>query len=723
MRPTLLIVMPVIGLALFLSACGSGATPAPPDEEVIVSEDVRVLDEEGRASLRRFELDLGSGAGALRFEAGSDAADALEVGTIVASEPVPGVAPHGFLQRIEGKRSEGGEVVVETSQANLLEAIGQAKLELEQELKPSDLVGASLRYHGMRLNGVAPGVAGPYPNASTGFAFELEFDEVLIDQDGDASTTDDLLQVDGSFRFDATASAGIDICFCGEVDWAPDWAPELERMYGKARLDESVEVNLTGELAAGFDERFEVARLNFGSFTVMAGPVPVVFVIEMVISIGANGQFEAQLELGATQTTDVQVGIEYTSSDGWRELNDFDFGFDFPTPQITASASARAFLRPQLDVMIYGLAGPYLYAEPYVEADAQLHRDPFWRFTGGIDVGIGFRIQLPLVGTLGSYETTLVGFEETLQESANEAPKLEVISPLDGSTLDEGSRITFNVRATDREQATVTFRVTDGSGHEVIAATELGPEAESFVLARSCVGVHTYHLTVEDARGETDEAVITTSVVNVVPTLRIQEQVYAGTPVYAGGWLPGSAEAYDTSCQTDGNGADGDLIEWFVDGSKVGTGERLTHFLDAVEHPAGSTVTVAAAYSDGVETVRTEDVLVDVIGVPAGQAGKPQAVILEPFDGAFIGCYLGVVDVKGMGYVLGGGMLGGSSLRWEVSSGGGFVPAGSGENATIRFAMGDLDANNTMTIQLRLTATDGADSATTTSSFQAALCG
>ena len=79
--------------------------------------------------------------------------------------------------------------------------------------------------------------------------------------------------------------------------------------------------------------------------------------------------------------------------------------------------------------------------------------------------------------------------------------------------------------------------------------------------------------------------------------------------------------------------------------------------------------------------------------------------------------------MNGKGYVVGGEMLEGSSLTWEVDSGGGFKDAGSGENPTIDFDMGYLDSNNEMTIALRLTATNGGDTTSVTSHFTSTLCG
>ena len=497
-------------LVALLVACsgspngGPGPDPEPdpdpdPPPPVIVRDDVRVLEPDAAEDLAGFALDTTAGDGELRFRADSPALEALEPGRVVVSGPVPGVAPHGFLQRIEAKRVEGEEVVLETTQATLLDTFERARIRFSQELEPDDLVDAHAYYEGVTFTDASTGLE---PQASTGFAFTLSFDEVLIDADGDDGTTDDQLRVDGTFSFDATASADIDIDCCESLV-----VPYLDRFASKIELNESVDVSLTGELATGFDERFEVARYDFGTFTVMAGPVPVVFVLDMVISVGASGRFEARLEASAAQSTHVQVGAEYTDDHGWRDLNEFDSDFAFPTPSITAAANARAFLRPQVDIKIYGLAGPYAYAEAFVTADAELHRDPFWTFSAGLDFGLGFVIDLPVVGEIAEWETELAGFEETLDESENGAPELELDIP---NVVPVGRSVDLQAHATDREDGPFccTYVWSSDVDGDLGSSSGIRPTFDG-------PGVRTITVTATDPDGATTEETATVHVADV----------------------------------------------------------------------------------------------------------------------------------------------------------------------------------------------------------------
>src|SRR5690606_29280503 len=127
----------------------SGASGA-----VLVNEDVRVLNARARDTLVDFALDRESGAGELRFAAGDPTVAALEPGMILATEPVPGIAPYGFLQRVEAKREIGGEIFFETRQATLEEAFDEADIEYAVELRPEDLVSTAALHQGIKVQGL-----------------------------------------------------------------------------------------------------------------------------------------------------------------------------------------------------------------------------------------------------------------------------------------------------------------------------------------------------------------------------------------------------------------------------------------------------------------------------------------------------------------------------------------------------------------------------------------
>ncbi|MFB6350931.1 MAG: hypothetical protein ABEK29_03970, partial [Bradymonadaceae bacterium] len=320
----------VVALA---TACGGDPDPGNNgpgngnngDDDVIVNEDVRVLDETAKEKLAAFSLDKTRNEGELRFEESSRFARNAEVGRILVTEPVEGIAPSGFLQRVTSKRTENGQIILTTSQATLLETFDKADIRYEQTLDPGGLVETETRSQGIEMRTHQSPLT---RRQSLGFNFGLDFNQVLLDADADESTTDDQLVLDGSLDFNASARGDIDIGFLAELD----------RFMFRVDLDESVNVEARGVTTA----------------EIWVGPVPVVFNVSMQIDVGAEGRFEASIVTRVDQSTSLTIGAEYKEDRGWRNLSDFDSDFSFTPPQISAAGSARGFVEPRVLVKIYG---------------------------------------------------------------------------------------------------------------------------------------------------------------------------------------------------------------------------------------------------------------------------------------------------------------------------------------------------------------------------------
>ena len=131
------------GLAVVLAACSSGPS-TPPARPVIIPETTRVADAATRAALRAYDPQSGT----LTFtpaptaQGQPDGAATLAdvaAGDVLASEP-SAAAPSGYLRRVTAIRHSGPSTVLETTQANLTDAITQGDLQAEFDLTGDDLV-------------------------------------------------------------------------------------------------------------------------------------------------------------------------------------------------------------------------------------------------------------------------------------------------------------------------------------------------------------------------------------------------------------------------------------------------------------------------------------------------------------------------------------------------------------------------------------------------------
>lgn len=685
-----------------LAACGdSPETPEPgPDtgddrnQAVVVNEDVRVLDASARADVDAFDLDTTRNEGELRFAASSAFARNVGVGAVVVAAPIDGVAPYGFLQRVESKEQADGQIVLGTAQATLEETFNKAEIRYEQELTPADLDSTETRTQGIELRHGGSHATRRQP---LGFDFGIDFNQVLVDADGDESTTDDQLVLDGRFDFNASARADIDI----------DWFAEVGRFMFRVDVGESAEVEVSGNAGVDFDERITVANYNFGSFTITVGPVPVVFNVSMSIDVGAEGRFEANLHAKAVQDSSLTLGAEYSDADGWKNLNDFDSSFNFAPPEITAAGSARAWVQPQLDVKIYGLAGPFVFVQAYVAADAELHRSPFWRFDAGLDFGVGFEIELPVVGSVARFQRTYPAFEEELDTSPNAAPTVDVLAPEDGARPKDGDRLRFELDVADREQQFVDVVVTDDTGAVVVEERVDGASPVTLLGDGVCTGSHTYRITASDDDGATTTETVSIVAENRVPSVTL-DRGSAPDP-FPGGYLVAFADARDWTCES-GNAAEPDLIGWYADGRRIGSTDQLLYRLPPGEYATGDEFQLRAHYDDGEAVGRSDPVDITVGDKQEGDDLPPTPIVRTPVDGERYDTVQGEFFYSGIGIDTEDGEL--NTLVWELEKGNQWIVVGQSKSG--QFNMFDhFDGGAAFGAhRLRLTVTDGAGQST-----------
>lgn len=643
-------------------------------------------------------MDQTSGAGELRLKSDDPALKNLTVGKIVVAEPVEGIAPYGFLQRIEAARQEGGETVLVTKQATLEEAIDEADIEYQIQLSPADLDSTATNYEGV----TAQGLQIDQLQQGLSYDFSVDFDQVLIDLDGDHETKEDQLRIDGSFAFGLGIDAKIKIGTKYLV------IPTLEHLKFLAYLKESADLKLEGALVAQFDKEVEVATFYFGAVTVPVGPVPVVFSIDVKITVGARGEVKAHLLATATQSLDISAGVEYKSGDGWTNLSSFESEFDFPTPIITAAGSARAFAKPHVGLKVYGIAGPYAFSNVFVEADAAYDRDPFWNLVAGVDLGVGFKADLPVIGEIANWSKDFELFRKKLGSSPNQAPTLEIIFPADGARLRDGERMEFRAKTNDREQSVVSLSLRQKGVNEVVATASAQRDVITTLMSdRLCLGSYEFELTATDAQGAKATARRSVIVENRIPQVSLRTDLLEDQPIYPGGYLTAFASASDVGCAGEGTTPRNELIEWYVNDERVGETGTLLYRIP-VTYGAGDLLLLEARYDDGTDVGVSGTVTLEVSTKPAGLDLPPTVFILYPLDG---GDYLINVDysLHGMAVDHEDGPLSGSSLKWEFEAlDGGWIelPAGQEKFKLTTIYGGALSPN--VPRKVRLTAMDSA---------------
>lgn len=328
----------------------------------------------------------------------------LDVNDIMVGD-VSAAAPSGFLRKITAVQTSGNTVTVTTAPAALDEAIEEGSIAISKTFSTADLVSMTL------VDGVT--LLGPADlRSADGFHFSVD-DVVLYDKDGNANTIGD--QITGSGEFEITP--GFDF------DWkVKQW--ELQKLEFATTVEEVSELEVSAKLAvASLDAEIKIGELNLGTITVLVGYVPVVFIVQMPIYITLEGDVSVGIRLAdVRQQASLTSGVRYETND-WDVFGDFDNDFTFGPPQPTVDLSFSAGVKPPLFLLLYGVAGPYAAASPYMELDwtyLVIEQRADWELYGGLKAIVGVNIEV--------FSHKLANFEDTpydyriLLASSNDPP-------------------------------------------------------------------------------------------------------------------------------------------------------------------------------------------------------------------------------------------------------------------------------------------------------------
>ncbi|MFC4455363.1 hypothetical protein [Deinococcus sonorensis] len=412
-----------------LVACGSGAPP--PDTHttaVIIPQTTKVADAATRTALTSYN----AGSGVLTFAQRTPALDALNPGDVLASEPST-AAPSGYLRKVTGIRHDGSRTLLDTTQANLTDAITQGELNADFQLTGDDL---------LRTEGLPKGVtvtAQPralHPQAGVGeqYGFTLNFDHTFVPLQGPNATG--TIRVDGAVAFNVGYGVSVGIKPCFELP--PVCVTSFQASVGFAQ---SSHLNITGDLHGAVGDAALVGSQYFKPKVFFIGPVPVVLVPKVELYLTAGGEVTAHVEFAASESVTAQVGARWTKGNGWKDISGFGVNGSLPPPRFSGSLRPRVGVQSRASFTLYDVAGPEATLEAGVKLDVAYPRTPNWIVNGFMKGTLGFRVKLPILGTLASYSATLFDISKELGRSGNTPPTLNLTTQ--PHTVDVGAPLNF----------------------------------------------------------------------------------------------------------------------------------------------------------------------------------------------------------------------------------------------------------------------------------------
>lgn len=396
-------------------------------------------------------LEPDPGDGTLRFASAPPALEGVAVGQVLVAGVSPST-PAGLLRAVLAVERNGAELVLRTGQAPI--QLAYAKLHVRGSGSTPVTAGGAAAI-------AAAAVPGPLVvRPQIDFGTKKEFDYVLFDGDGDEETDNDQIKVEGE------VGGGFDYDFGLDVDWGgitelPDIVSSclesfkdllvgdppqcsIDALIPEAKVtfvvfpQVNADANVKGAALLEYEKEVELASETLAP--IIVGPLVFVPKADVTASLsgGASGKFSTGLHGSAVFETSVTVSSKQTSTPQFKEpvLVSSDFGPN--DTEVTLQAFAKVGVGATLNLLLFGVTGPYAKAEPFGSIEANIFEEPCWALKAGLDATLGVKVTSPALPLIGA--VTLVDWK------APELTPLELpladgtcTTPPDASTLPPGA--------------------------------------------------------------------------------------------------------------------------------------------------------------------------------------------------------------------------------------------------------------------------------------------
>ena len=335
------------------------------------------------------KLDSVSGGGAIMVFSSEDGVlSRLSIGDVIVCG-VSAKTPTGLLRRITGIDKSGGHVTLTTEEVTLEETMNRGSLKAHITLTPGMVAQSQSLVAGVDLGDTY---------SAQGLQFSIPMKDVVLYKEGSKE-----VKLTGGITFEPSFDVDMSIDYDPSRFWEP---PELKKFSFTTTLMEKAEI----KLVAGVDllnlkGEVELAKYMFSPITFFVGSIPVVLVPTLTVKLGASGKVSTSMSTGVTQQASVTAGLSYAGGI-WEPVSGFENTFDFQSPTIKAGAEAKAYIKPQLSLMLYTLAGPHASIEGYLKLIADPTAEPWWSLRAGIKGDVGAEIRV-LSKVVASYSKTV----------------------------------------------------------------------------------------------------------------------------------------------------------------------------------------------------------------------------------------------------------------------------------------------------------------------------
>lgn len=283
-------------------------------------------------------------------------------------------APRGFLRKIVSKTETNGNIVLQTQQTTISDAVKHF-YEVDEE-------------HEDNFNFTFQ------PTDATGRVSQEQIIPITVTLDESITTTQGGVPITVSITGDLTIIPEIsgDIKIKNRLG-----QPQFEKFELAISTNNSLNVSINTELNAAFDtDDIQVGEFTGAPINLFIG-IPIVIVPQFKLFVGANGNLDANILYSYTNNSIAKAGINYEQ--GWQFLPDNGITIDSQSAEATASVSGnlKAYVKPQFSLSLYdeSFVSGGIGVAPYARFQGQVNSTSYnYAILGGVDTNAFFTASL-----------------------------------------------------------------------------------------------------------------------------------------------------------------------------------------------------------------------------------------------------------------------------------------------------------------------------------------
>ena len=421
-------------------------------------------------------------------------------------------APAGFLVTVDS--IEGNTVLA--TEAGLGDALAQGEFRGERAFTPKQITASELTPGVTRLSGPGPATSslpgtGPTSGGSKGTAVRLGLDL------GNALLGEGM---DFHYGVDVTPTAGVHIvgevhfsAGCGVDGGLTYWhgIPDGAWFDASCHLRQGAKFDLSVSAPAGGTTSHQLAKEVMDVIYFQVGPVPVIIVPELVVSVTTAGQLSIGVSFGAQESIDASIGIGYHGE--FQPYARFDADSDshhqLPSGPVDSTVGGTIAVR----MMLYGVLGPEITGLGHVKFTGGPDQSP--KVCYAIRAAVGASVVLDFVIKSWDWGPYLF-IDKTFKQGCrvNTPPTVTITWPPEGATIPLGSVLLPQLSATATDADDGTLKTGWSSNVDGYLGVATGPLQTGGLKTP---GPHTLTASTTDSDGASVSAQVHVTV--VAPTL------------------------------------------------------------------------------------------------------------------------------------------------------------------------------------------------------------